>query len=233
MQSALGVQSNCLITRVSLQEQVYQISNTDHIVYSPFPITTQIVCNNGSYFNLKIKNTKQIHIPEGCSVDLTNHTITSDFNIRTTSNSVHFEWDFDPLSIPNSAELMMDAKTIDFKLDQIRIGLALVKNDTIDDAEFDQLMLSHYSSGSWISVLIISILSVTTLAALTTLAYCFRNYFREGGRVGDQHHPPSTFRATYKKGYGSDDEDEDILNLHRSESPPPGIQRTESRSTTA
>ena len=232
MQSAVGVQANCLIGRVSLQEQVYQISNTDHIVYTPVPITTQIACNNGSYFNLKIKNTKQIHIPEGCSVDLTNHTITSDFNIRTTATSVHFEWDFDPLSLPNSAELMVDAKTMDFRMDQIKLSLAMVKNKSLTDAQFDKLIVNHYGSGSWVSVLMLTLLSIAVLVALTTMTFCCRNFLlARGWNVGDK--KEAIIKATYRRGYGSEDEDEaEVFRSPRSETPPPGLAHAESRSTT-
>ena len=56
LQNALGVATNCKINRVDLRETVYQISNTQHIVFTPKPITTQITCINGSYFPLKIPN---------------------------------------------------------------------------------------------------------------------------------------------------------------------------------
>jgi hypothetical protein len=81
LQSPLGVATNCKINCIPLKETVYQISNTNHIVFTPYPITTHISCHNGSYFPLKIKHTQQIRIPEGCLVELTNHTITSDFSI--------------------------------------------------------------------------------------------------------------------------------------------------------
>ncbi len=62
------------------------------------------------------KNTDQIRIPEGCWVEWNHHTITSDFSIRTPSDYVHFEWDFDPISLPHSAKLMVDSIPIDRNL---------------------------------------------------------------------------------------------------------------------
>ena len=56
LQSSQGVLENCKIDRVKLREKVYQLSNTQHIVYSPQPINTQIICNNGSYYPLKKKH---------------------------------------------------------------------------------------------------------------------------------------------------------------------------------
>jgi hypothetical protein len=88
-------------------------------------------------------------------VELINHTITSDYSIRATSDSIHFEWDFDPISLPNTASLMLDSKSIDSKLQLIQLSVQSIQNDTIDEIEFDNLMVSHYTSGSWISILII------------------------------------------------------------------------------
>ena len=105
-------------------------SPSDHIFYTPFPLSTQITCNNGSYFNIKIKQVQQLSIPEGCSVELTNHTITSDFSIRLNSESIHFKWDFDPLNFPISARFLVDSKSIDSKLRIIENNLSIIKNDT-------------------------------------------------------------------------------------------------------
>ena len=212
LQNAIGVSTNCKINRVDLRETVYQISNTQHIVFTPVPITTQITCINGSYFPLKIKHTRQIQIPEGCSVELTNHTITSDYSIRATSDSIHFEWDFDPVSLPNTATLMLDSRSIDSKLSLIKQSVQLIKNDTIDDKEFDTLMLSHYSSGSWISILIICALSLAGVVALVTILVCLRNYFAARG-MNDTTGRASGLKALFHRNTHDDsDSDEDEIS---------------------
>ena len=211
LQDSLGVTANCKINRVELRETVYQISNTQHIVFTPTPITTQITCINGSYFPLKIKHTKQISIPEGCSVELINHTITSDYSIRATSDSIHFEWDFDPISLPNTASLMLDSKSIDSKLQLIKLSVQAVQNDTIDDKEFDSLMVSHYTSGSWMSILIICALSLAGVVAVVTILVCVRNYFLAGGMNGTN--TTSSFKALFhRQSHEESDSDEDEIS---------------------
>ena len=191
LQSPNGVISNCKINRIPLKETVYQISNTNHIVFTPFPITTQITCFNGSYFPLKIKNTQQIRIPEGCRVELTNHTITSDFSIRTTSDSVHFEWDFDPISLPDSAKLMIDSISMDSKLDFLQNKIDSVYKGTVEATGFENLMVEHIQSGSWLSTLFIVCFAVTGLLALSIGGICLRNYLLRRGWIGQRppHHP--------------------------------------------
>ena len=71
---------------------------------------------NKSYFPLKIKATSRISIPHGCSVELTNHSIHSDFTLRIQTEAIHFEWDFNPARLPNSAKLLEETKHIDAHL---------------------------------------------------------------------------------------------------------------------
>ena len=59
-----------------------------------------------NYFPLKIKATTCITIPHGCSVHLTNHPIHSDFTLRIAPEAIHFEWDFNPANLPDSAKLL-------------------------------------------------------------------------------------------------------------------------------
>ena len=75
-----GIEGNCKIEHRPSREKVYQLSPTDHLVYTPSPLTTQIQCRNDSYFPLKIKATSCISIPHGCSVELTHHSIHSDWD---------------------------------------------------------------------------------------------------------------------------------------------------------
>ena len=216
MQSAVGVFENCKIDRVNLREQVYQISNTEHIIYSPIPISTQIFCNNGSYFNIKIKQVKQIYVPEGCSVDLTNHTITSDFSIRLNSESIHFEWDFNPLNFPNSASFLIDAKSIDTKLQLLQNSLKLLSNDTIEPQEFSNLMLTHYSSGHWSTTLILILVSLSALVGMFTIFICARNIFLARGRIAAE-----VVQLRRRHTESDDDVEDEITRLARQPTAPP------------
>ena len=210
LQSSNGVLNNCKIDRIKLREKVYQISNTQHIVYTPQPLTTQITCYNGSYFPLKIKNTKFITIPEGCTVELTNHSITSDYTIRTTSQSIYFEWDFDPTTLPNSADMLSDSKTIDIKIEKLKNLIQLIKDDEIDDKEFDALMTRHYSSGSWFPTLMLAILIFSVLIGICSIGICGKNYLARARTVVEDH-------VVYQRHNHpeSDDDDDEISRIVR------------------
>ncbi len=234
LQSPLGVANNCKINRIPLKETVYQISNTNHIVFTPYPITTQISCFNGSYFPLKIKHTQQVRIPEGCSVELTNHTITSDFSIRITSDSVHFEWDFDPISLPNSAKLMLDAKSMDSKLKFIEKTIEKVKMGDIHARGFENLMVDHVSSGSWLGTTFIVCFVITGILAILTAVICARNYLLARGWIGTRSGPPNhprDFNVSYHRDRGIFDGEEEEQELSRIIRRPSG-HRTGTHSTT-
>lgn len=97
-----GIVNNCRFKRKILRETVYQLSPTDHLVYTPVPFTAQIQCRNGSHQPLFLAKNTRIHISQGCSVDLRAHTIRSDFNIRTTPEPLRSVWTFDPMTLPAS-----------------------------------------------------------------------------------------------------------------------------------
>ena len=52
------------------------------MIFSPKLFTAQIICQNGTHFHLKTLNTQKVLIPDFCSENLINHTISSDGNIR-------------------------------------------------------------------------------------------------------------------------------------------------------
>jgi hypothetical protein len=56
-----------------------------------------------------------------------------------------------------------------------------IQNKTIDDKDFYTLMLSHYSSGSWISILVICALSLAGVVAKVTSLVYIRKYFAVRG----------------------------------------------------
>ena len=98
IQNPEGIEENCRIERKQLRETVYRLSATEHLVFSPNPLITQIECKNGSHFPLRLKATSRISIPEGCSAQLHNHTIYSDPTLRIAPEALHFTWDFNPFA---------------------------------------------------------------------------------------------------------------------------------------
>ena len=111
---------------------------------------------------------------------------------------------------------MLDSKSIDSKLRLIKQSVLSIQNDTIDDKEFDTLMLSRYTSGSWISILIICGLCLAGVVAVVTILVCIRNYFSARGMNGNGQ--TSSFRALFHRRVveeESDSEEDEISRIAR------------------
>jgi hypothetical protein len=86
-----GVIENCQIKRKPIRETVYQLNANEHLIFLPKPFTAQIICQNGSHFPVQLLNTQKILVPDFCSVNLINHTISSDGNIRLSPPALQMQ----------------------------------------------------------------------------------------------------------------------------------------------
>jgi hypothetical protein len=86
-----GVIKNCQIKRKPIRETVYQLNANEHLIFSPKPFTAQIICQNGSHFPVQLVNTQKVFVPDFCSVNLINHTISSDGNIRISPPALQMQ----------------------------------------------------------------------------------------------------------------------------------------------
>jgi hypothetical protein len=106
---------------------------------------------------------------------------------------------------------MLDSKSIDSKLQLIKLSVQSIQNDTFDNSEFDNLMVRHYTFGSWISFLIICALSLAGVVAVATILVCIRNYFLAKGMNGTDQ--TSSFRALFhRQSHKELDSDEDQIS---------------------
>ena len=137
LQSARGVRENCRLERRELRETVYQLSANDHIVISPQTLVTQIQCNNGSHYPIKLEKMSKIHVPPACTVALRNHTISADTNIRIAPEPLQFHWEFDFLDLPS--EMLNTAGHIDDQMNSVKIALGLLQLDAVKEHEFENI----------------------------------------------------------------------------------------------
>jgi len=87
------------------------------LVYAPEPHNADLVCRNtshpGTHSEIHLsKGTQQIRILPGCQAHYAKHLATSDYSIRLDSKIVHFEWDWDPLSLLPAGEIEELAETL-------------------------------------------------------------------------------------------------------------------------
>ena len=84
--------------------------------------------------------------------------------------------------------MLNDAKTIDIKLEKLNKILQRVKDDEIDPNEFETMMSRHYSSGSWLSSLMLGFLIFSALIGLGSTIACCKNYLDRGRITESEDH---------------------------------------------
>jgi hypothetical protein len=98
---------------VPLKEQVYQVRKGQYLVYSPDTSTAMMRCQNGSHSEIHLqRGTQQITIPPGCQGFFLGHLATSDCSVRLASKVLHFNWEWDPLTLLPVGEIEEMGRTL-------------------------------------------------------------------------------------------------------------------------
>jgi hypothetical protein len=174
VQSELGVHLHCRLESRPLQETTYQISSTQHLVYSPTPFFTQIQCTNGSHFQKQLIDITYIDLPPLCSIELINSTITSNGNCRISLDPIVFAWKLAPQHLP--AHLLALSAHLDSQIQQLRSNLTHFRqypNETISDTLFADLIHAHMTTPSYSSAIIWSIVLTLLISSLITFCIFF------------------------------------------------------------
>ena len=146
---------NCKIERKPLKEQVFQLTPTDFLLFSPEIFTTKLKCRNNTYSNkaIFVQGTTQIHVPPGCQVKLKNHLVTSDLNVRVSPEPVRAIWKWNPLEFP--ASMLEDVKMVESHLNRVADSVKTLRNESVTTDLFEKLhWLKLHESGifPWVSV---------------------------------------------------------------------------------
>ena len=101
-----------------------------------------------------------------CHVQLKNHTISADDNIRLAPEPLQFQWTFNPLILPS--EILRHASHVDDELNNLKSSLKTLQNLTISDNQFPDLLSDNLSKVSTFSILLwvtfaIAVASVTVV----------------------------------------------------------------------
>ena len=90
----------CDLEIVPRVEAVTQLESNWFLVYSPEMYTGYVTCQNGTSSEEYLKREiRKIHISPGCSLDLRNHTLTSEFSLYLDSGIKYIEWAREDLSL--------------------------------------------------------------------------------------------------------------------------------------
>ena len=160
-----GVIENCQIKRKPIRETVYQLNANEHLIFSPKPFTAQIICQNGSHFPVQLLNTQKILVPDFCSVNLINHTILSDGNIRLSPPALQMQMTLNLNLFPS--EMMETLTHADDEFNRIHRHLERLMNDTITDDVFNGMLHKNMlSSSSTLSTVLWTLFGLSVSAIL-------------------------------------------------------------------
>jgi hypothetical protein len=87
-----GVRKYCRFKRWLVQELVYQLSDTDHLVLSPTLQTSTIKYTNGSSTRVDFEKSTKICVLAGCSIKLKKHIIKSRDRAKISPAPLRYSW---------------------------------------------------------------------------------------------------------------------------------------------
>jgi hypothetical protein len=175
LKSLIGAKQNCKFVRGPLRETVYQVSPTQYLIFSPRAWTPQALCLNGSHFPIFLEaGNNRISLSPGCSAQLADNIITSDFDVSISPEPVQTLWDWDPLTFSFSAYHDMERtdqqiRTLHNDLHHLKTNLTTV--DNIEQKISDHLAEPRNYPLPWFLILG-SIILFLLIVFCCYLAYC-------------------------------------------------------------
>ena len=171
LRHASGVRTYCRFERRPLTENVYQLTNIDHLVFTPTPLTTQVMCQNGSVHPIFLAQTSKLTVPQNCHVTLRSHVIFSDAHFDASPPPLQYAWHWDPRAMPS--HLLDGNLHLDQQIQSLRNHLYHTKQHAVNKTNFSSLLMGEISTGSaaylfWPFVL----LSLSVILGLGIWCWC-------------------------------------------------------------
>ena len=193
-----GVRTYCKFERKPVQELVYQLSPTDHLIFSPIPQSPVITCMNGSNERIDIGRTTRVHLEAGCTVKTRKHTIVSDNLHKIAPTPLQMTWSWDPFELPST--MLLDAQHLDHMLYETQKYIynlhSNITNSTTTQKQFDNLMVKSKFSFSYFPILIWLALAISSTALLILFFIAFYNYYSNRKTQQQQYQQQHNFQQT-------------------------------------
>ena len=137
-----GVRRHCKFERRPVQEMVYQLSDTDHLVFSPTLQTSTIKCKNRSATRVHFEQSTKIHVPAGYSIKLSKHEITSSDSAKISPPPLRYSWSWDPFTLPSS--LLSSPAHLDQSIYKLRTNIfgmnKQINNTRTNSSTFEEMI---------------------------------------------------------------------------------------------
>ena len=184
-----GVRRHCKFERKPVQETVFQLSDTEHIVYSPSLQTSAITCRNGSSETIHLNLVTKINVPENCQLKLLKHTIISSSTTREISNKpLQYAWSWDPLNLPST--LLDNPQHLDHMINELRNQIYNVTRNATDPKIFESMLITSTFSNNYTSILIWLSLALASTLYLVLFIVAFIMYLKHKRSFNPRHPQP-------------------------------------------
>ena len=171
-----GVRKHCKFERKPIQEMVYQLTDTEHLVYSPTLQTAIIICKNQSSETVHIDMTTKITVPENCYVKLLKHTITSTATNKISAPPLSYAWAWDPFTLPSTT--LDNPQHLDHMIQELRERIYNIQSNATDPTIFEQMIVESTFSVNYTSVMIWLSLAMASLIYLVLFIIAFIMYIK-------------------------------------------------------
>ena len=184
-----GVRKHCKFERKPVQETVFQLSDTEHIVYSPTLQTSAIMCRNGTSETIHLNLVTKINVPEDCQLKLLKHTIISSSTVREISTKpLQYAWSWDPLNLPST--LLDNPQHLDHMINDLRNQIFNIERNATDPKLFESMLITSTFSNNYTSILIWLSLALASTLYLVLFIVAFIMYLKHKRALNPRHSYP-------------------------------------------
>ena len=184
-----GVRTHCKFERKAVTEMAYQLTKTDHLIYSPNPQTSKINCKNGTTHRIHFDKITKIHLDEGCFIKLQKHTIGADDTITIAPATLQYTWAFDPFVLP--ANMLTSPAHYDHMLYDIKKDVFELEKQ-IDERQqlnvFEEMLSTTTFSTNPIALIIWISLAFSSLAIFVLFSIALYYYYYRHRNEQDMEH---------------------------------------------
>ena len=187
-----GVFSYCSFKQKHANEEVFQLSPNQYLVYAPNHKRGQVSCPNGTSFIAHLGEVTKLTIPMGCQVILEDHVLTAPTHYSLHPPSNVYAFSFHPLELP--ADMFREAPYVDAALNRLSQGMKELKNETDRkvktlrdhtdqkvnklneeatlDSEFGDMLVDYLKRPHILAIVIWSAVSLVLAVILGLFIYC-------------------------------------------------------------
>jgi hypothetical protein len=156
---------------------VYQLADTEHLVYSPHMQTLTIICKNATSEIVHLNIATKIQVPQNCHVQFTKHTITSTFTSRISLPPLQFACAWDSFTLPSTS--LDNPQHVDLMVYELRNKIYNLQTNISDPINFKHMLTKSTLTFNSISIIIWATLRLTLTLNLILKIIAFVYYQKQ------------------------------------------------------